>query len=119
MRFTFVHAAGFSKDWKALRLTDEDLSALESAIAKQPDIGPVMKGTSGLRKMRFAPPSLHRGKSGSMRVGYVAFEDLETVYLVLIFPKNAKDNLSAEEREYFRKLIPALWQYTMQLEDKS
>lgn len=118
VRFTFVHTAEFVGDWKALRLNDGDLRVLENAIAGNPGIGAVMSGTGGLRKMRFAPPSMHRGKSGSTRVGYVAFDDLGTVYLLFLFPKNAKENLTAAEREHFRRFIAALWRYTKDLRDK-
>lgn len=96
-------------------LDDNDLRALETRISDQPAVGPVMRGTGGLRKMRFAPPSHHTGKSGSMRVGYVVFEELGTIYLLVIFPENEKASLSPAECKYFRKVIEALKQYTEDL----
>ena len=45
------------------------------------------------------------GKSGAMRVGYLWLPKPARVYLLIIFPKNEKDNLSAAERKYFRQWI--------------
>ena len=74
----------------------------------RPDGGPVMQGTGGVRKSRFAPPSWHRGKSGSLRICYVYFKEFATVCLLVLFAKNEKSNLSAAEREYFRKWVAIL-----------
>jgi hypothetical protein len=108
---THNQPASFVADWYRLGLTDDDLRALERAILDRPEIGKVMAGTGGLRKMRFAPPSRHVGKSGAMRVGYLWVADLARIYLMVIFPKNEKDNLSPAERQYFRKWIEYVhWQ---------
>ena len=55
-----------------------------------------MQGTGGLRKARFAFE--HQGKSGGVRVCYVDFVVKETVYLITVYPKSEKDNLSRAER---------------------
>lgn len=110
VRFTFIQPASFVADWRRLRLTDDDLRALENGIMLRPDAGAVMRGTGGLRKMRFAPPSSHTGKSGGMRVCYVVFLDLAKVFLLAIFPKNEKANLDADERQHFRKWIVYLYE---------
>ena len=87
-------------------MDDDDLRRLELEIMKNPKIGPVMKGTGKLRKMRFAYNNT--GKSGSTRVCYVDFVVHETVYLITVFPKNEKENLSKEERNNIKKLIDCL-----------
>ena len=73
---------------------------------QNPEIGPVMRGTGGLRKMRFAYEG--RGKSGSTRVCYVDFVFYETVYLISVFPKSEKANLSNEEKNAVKKMISLL-----------
>lgn len=67
---------------------------------------PVIQGTGGLRKARFAFE--HRGKSGGVRVCYVDFVVKETIYLITVYSKNQKDNLSKEEKNEIRKLIDVL-----------
>ena len=68
----------------------------------------VMKGTGGLRKIRFAPPSRGRGKSGSMRVGFVQFPEFGRIYLVTLFLKKDADNLSAADRRAISSMLADL-----------
>lgn len=56
--------------------------------------------------MRFAFEGA--GKSGSTRVCYVDFAIHETVYLITVYPKSKKDNLSRAERNVVKKLIEVL-----------
>lgn len=81
---------------------------MEKALIERPEAGPVMKGTSGLRKARFAPPSAQVGKSGSLRVCYAVFRQYGLIYLVTFFAKNESDNLSAAERNTIRSLLQRL-----------
>ena len=105
MELTFVYLRGFVSEWKRLGLTDADLQALEAAIGKAPEAAPVMKGAGGLRKIRFAPPSMHMGKRGSMRVGFAYYRVKSAVFVVAIFPKNEASNFSnAERTEIAREL---------------
>lgn len=106
MTRTFIQTSEFTKNWKALGLTDDDLRRLELELLKNPNAGAVMRGTGGLRKMRFAFEGM--GKSGSSRVCYVDFVIYETIYLITVYPKNKKDNLSREERNEIKKLIQLL-----------
>lgn len=88
-----------------MRLDDNDLRNLEAIFLKDPRAGPVMAGTGGLRKLRFAPPSRHSGKSGATRVGYAYFPEVEWVVLFLIFSKSAKANLTPAERQQIKTLL--------------
>ena len=93
----------FDKQWEAMGLNDDDLKELQEQLLKNPQIGSVVKGTGGLRKVRFALP--RQGKSGSARVVYVDFVMAETLYLIYAYPKNEKDNLTKEECNSIKKLI--------------
>jgi hypothetical protein len=101
---SFRQMSGFITAWRRLGLTDEDLQELEEQIMENPETGSVMSGTGGIRKLRFAPPSMHTGKRGATRVCYaVIFEDV--CYLFTIFPKNQMPNLSASDKAALRSLI--------------
>ena len=106
MTRTFIQTDEFIKNWERLGLTDDDLRRLELEIMKNPQVGPVIQGTGKLRKMRFAFE--YKGKSGSSRVCYVDFLIHETVYLITVYPKNEKDNLSKAERNEIKKFIDIL-----------
>ena len=105
MTRTFIQTDEFI-NWERLGLTDDDLRRLELEIMKNPQVGPVIQGTGKLRKMRFAFEN--KGKSGSSRVCYVDFLIHETVYLITVYSKNEKDNLSKAERNEIKKFIDIL-----------
>lgn len=105
MKLTFAQTSAFVADWRALPLTDEDLRTLENQLMALPDAGAVMGGTGGLRKICFAPSNRSGGKSGAMRVCYLYLPDHRLVFLVSMFAKNEKANLTSAEKSAFRKLI--------------
>jgi hypothetical protein len=84
---------------------DDDLRALEQSLLRNPEAGAVVAGTAGLRKVRFAAPSRHTGKSGAFRVGYAYFHVADAIYLLAIYPKNEQANLTAAEKAESRMLI--------------
>ena len=79
-----------------------------------PDAPPVMRGTGGLRKVRFAPVSSAAGKSGGCRVCYAYFPEFGLVYLCAVFPKSARANLTPAESEAFRKVLEVFRRYLRQ-----
>lgn len=87
-------------------MNDADLLNLQIMLLKNPQSGPVMEGTGGIRKVRF--PLENKGKSGSVRVCYTDFEEYEVTYLITAFTKNEQENLSAEEKTVLKKLVKAL-----------
>lgn len=111
MTRTFIQTNEFSKNWDNLGFNDDDMRRLELMILPDPTAYPVIKGTGGLRKMRFAFEN--EGKRGGTRVCYVDFVFAETIYLITIYPKSEKDNLSQAERNAVKKMIAALEQSLM------
>ncbi len=79
MTRSFVELALFRSRWEDLGLTDVDLIRLQTELLADPKVGDVMRGTGGVRKMRFAFE--HKGKSGGVRVIYIDFEVHEKIYL--------------------------------------
>jgi hypothetical protein len=70
---------------------------LERELTDTPDIGPVIAGTGGLRKLRFSPPGSGRGKSGAYRICYAYFPAFGTISLFVAFGKNEQSNLSPDQ----------------------
>lgn len=103
---TFIEVPPFTKRWNELGLTDEDLLNLQLLLLKNPEAGPVIRGTGGVRKLRFAFDN--RGKSGSARVCYVDFEEFGTIYLITVYAKAKKESLTAEEKNILEKLVKTL-----------
>lgn len=102
----FVMMSGFDRQWKNMGLDDDDLQRLERELLADPERGDLIRGTGGLRKLRFAFE--YKGKSGSGRVCYVDFVIHECIFLITAYPKNEKENLSKSERNTIAKLIKVL-----------
>ena len=62
-----------------------------------------MPGTGGFRKVRVAMEG--RGKSGGARVIYFLHNETMPVYLLTVFAKNDKENLTQGERNELRKRV--------------
>jgi hypothetical protein len=94
----FVELDEFCDDWANLGLNDGDLLALQMLIMSSPKSAPVIEGTGGLRKVRFAPGGWKSGKSGGVRVCYAYFEKHWTVLLVMAYGKRQKETLTSHEK---------------------
>lgn len=106
MTRTFIQTDEFSRNWEKLGLSDDNMRRLELEIMRNPKAGKEIRGTGGLRKLRFAFEN--EGKSGSTRVCYADFFVKETVYLITIYPKKEKDNLTKAECNNIKKMIDLL-----------
>lgn len=104
---SFVYLGSFLEDWTNLGLGEPDLEALEQMILDRPEVGVVMPGTGGLRKVRFAPSKGNKGKSGSERICYALFPGPGLVLMVIVFGKGDKDNLTPAERGGIKAMLAA------------
>lgn len=103
----FIHTEPFRKCWKAMGLSDNDLSRLEKALLDNPHAGDVIEGTGGARKIRITLND-NRGKSGGGRVIYVDIFEKSKIYLLFAYPKNVQENLNAEQKKAIRNMIEAI-----------
>jgi hypothetical protein len=86
----------------------EERFAIVDRVAADPQCGVVMPGTGGVRKVRVAASG--RGKSGGARVIYLFGGDNLPTFLLAVFAKNEKDNLSPAERNALKKTTASLLQ---------
>lgn len=87
-------------------LSAEELHTALTAIAQDPLAGDLLKGTGGVRKLRVKGDG--RGKSGGARVIYYFYDSENPIYLLTVFAKKEKDNLSEAERNALKKLTAEL-----------
>ncbi len=103
----FVSTHSFEASAKKL-LTEDDRRDLELLLLEQPRRGQVIERTGGFRKVRFARPSRREGKSGGTRVVYYLLDRRDRIYLLLVYAKGVKDDLTRAEENELRKLARAL-----------
>lgn len=73
-----------------------------------PGAGDLIEGTGGVRKLRWARDG--RGKSGGVRVIYCLHSEAMPLYLLTMFAKNERANLSKAERNALANLVDVLVQ---------
>ena len=105
MRTTIVELPEFNRKATAL-LSETERHELIDYLSSYPRSGDIMQNTGGIRKLRWARGG--RGKSGGVRVIYYYHDERIPLYLLTIFGKNEKDNLSKAERNDLAKLAEIL-----------
>jgi hypothetical protein len=103
----FVSTRMFEASAKKL-LTEEDRRQLELMLVTDPRRGQVMERTGGFRKVRFARPSRKEGKSGGTRVIYYFIQRKDRIYLVEVYAKGVKDDLTRAEENGLREVARVL-----------
>jgi hypothetical protein len=84
-------------------LTEDEYLAFQMDMIRRPDAGNVIKGSGGLRKIRWA---YHKqGKSGGLRVIYYWFTAEKLILLLLMYPKNVQDNLTHTQLKLLRQIV--------------
>ncbi len=101
----FIEGNAFTRKWEQLALTDLDLQGLQNEIVKNGTQCPVIPGTGGLRKMRFAPLSWPTGKRGALRIGFTLLPIFNTAFLIAIISKNEQDDLSQQDKKQIKEFI--------------
>ena len=83
-------------------LSEKERESLIEFLALRPKAGVLIRGTGGLRKLRWARQG--RGKSGGARIIYYYFDETIPLYLLSIFAKGEKSDLSQREKQNLAKL---------------
>ena len=102
---TIVELPGFLQG-AANILTDNERESLKELIAKNPKIGVVIQGTGGLRKIRWGAKD--KGKRGGPRTIYYHHDSTMPIFLLAIFGKNEKPDLTETEKKQITKAAKAL-----------
>ncbi len=89
-------------------LSYEERHDLISHLAMFPKAGVIMSGAGGIRKLRWGRQGM--GKSGGVRVIYYFHNEQMPLYLLTVFGKSEKANLSKAERNELAKLVRLLVQ---------
>lgn len=100
MRFIETHV--FTRAIDEL-LDSEQYRYLQLALLLRPELGSTIRGSGGLRKMRWAVKG--RGKRGGIRIIYFWDEPSETFYLLYAYRKNDREDLTPQQLRVFAALV--------------
>jgi hypothetical protein len=102
---TVAETPTFTRQADAL-FDEDEKHELITFLSQNPLAGHVIPGTGGVRKLRFA--SSGRGNRGGARVVYYYLDETVPLYALLVYPKNAKTDLTPEDKRAASALVAAL-----------
>jgi mRNA-degrading endonuclease RelE of RelBE toxin-antitoxin system len=100
----FIETRLFSRQRRE-HLDEDQFRAMQTALIEEPTAGSRIPGTGGLRKLRWSAEG--RGKRGGTRLIYFFLESRQIILLLLLYPKNVQDNLSAEQKRRLAEIVRA------------
>src|ERR1051326_464993 len=86
-------------------LADDEYAELQGALIVDPEVGDLMKGTGGLRKIRWTQQRRGKGKRGGVRVIYYWYASGSLIYMLIAYSKDEQDDLSAHQRAALTRLV--------------
>lgn len=99
---TIVETTAFTHSVVRL-LTVESYRALQIELVRDPEKGPVIPGSGGVRKLRWARPG--GGKRGGVRIIYYWASAKQIILMLLVYGKSEQDNLTAGQLGVLRHLV--------------
>ncbi|MDC8445747.1 MAG: type II toxin-antitoxin system RelE/ParE family toxin [Nitrosomonas sp.] len=90
---TIVETETFERLWPYYR-TDQTHDEFISFITENPEVGDVIRGSGGMRKIRWSRSG--SGKSGGVRVIYFNRMANGEIWLVFIYSKNKQESINTK-----------------------
>src|SRR5207248_7127996 len=103
MKKLFIESRAFTEEVQQF-FDDEAYAAFQKELLAQPDRGTIMPGCGGLRKLRVVDPRRRKGKRGGARVIYLHVPQVDWIFLLDIYGKDEKDDLSPAEKKALKLL---------------
>jgi mRNA-degrading endonuclease RelE of RelBE toxin-antitoxin system len=98
----FVETPIFTKEIQSV-LSDDEYHSMQTALMLRPEQGAVIRGTGGLRKIRWAQSG--RGKRGGLRLIYYWDKASGTIYMLYVYPKSKQDDLTPQQCRILSRLV--------------
>jgi hypothetical protein len=87
-------------------LSNSERQSIINYLAVHPSAGDIMQGTGGIRKLRWSAQG--KGKSGGVRIIYYHHNKSIPLFLLTLFGKGEKTNLTKAERNDLAKFTSLL-----------
>jgi hypothetical protein len=105
LNMEFIETSVFTRQVTSL-MSDDEYRELQNVLLDNPELGDIIKGGGGIRKLRFGLQG--RGKSGGVRTIYFWKKAADQIFMLVIYPKSVKDNLTLAETEILRAYVKEL-----------
>jgi len=104
MRAVFVELVAFRKH-RSDYLSDDEYRFLQEELLAEPGAGGVIRGTGGLRKLRFADKRRNKGKRGGLRVIYYYWVGGFQFWMFTLYDKDEMSDLTDDERKELARML--------------
>lgn len=84
-------------------MSDDEYAAFQEALVNRPDMGDLITGGGGLRKVRWRLEG--RGKSGGVRIIYYWVTRDDQLRMLYVYPKNKQANLTKQQLAMLREIV--------------
>lgn len=105
-KFAIKTTSDFERKAKHL-FTPESLNELFDFLENHPEKGDIIRGTGGVRKLRWQHSKNNKGKSAGIRVLYHYSKDI-LIILITLYGKSEKETITKSECNELKKLMPKL-----------
>ena len=100
----FIEAPAFTRHISDYLDADEYRS-FQNALLENPDLGDLMPGTGGFRKVRWAEARRGKGRRGGLRIIYYHFLSDHQIWLMTIYNKDEAADLTAAEKKVIKSAL--------------
>jgi len=100
----FIETYIFTKEIQRL-LPDDKYRMLQTVLMLRPDAGNLIRGSGGLRKIRWSLPG--KGKRGALQVIYY-WSPPDTIFMLFSYRKTEQEDLTTDQLKLLRKMVKEL-----------
>jgi mRNA-degrading endonuclease RelE of RelBE toxin-antitoxin system len=100
----FIETSIFTKEIQRL-LPDDKYRMLQTVLMLRPDAGNLIRGSGGLRKIRWSLPG--KGKRGALRVIYY-WSPPDTIFMLFPYKKTEQEDLTTDQLKLICKMVKEL-----------
>jgi hypothetical protein len=104
MKAVFVELPPFERNRRGY-LDDDEFRNLQILLIENPKAGDVIKGTGGLRKVRYSDARRGKGKRSGLRVIYYWWLKGRQFWLFTLYDKDEVDDLTAQQCSQLKRLL--------------
>ena len=102
----FIEAPAFTRHLSEY-LDPEQYRRFQHALAADPEMGDIMPGTGGFRKVRWADARRGKGKRGGLRIIYYHLSSDFQIWLMTIYGKDEAADLTLNEKKALKMSLEA------------
>jgi hypothetical protein len=99
-----VEAPAFTRYFSSY-LNDDEYRELQNRLAAGQELGDVMPGTGGFRKLRWTDPRRGKGRRGGLRVIYYYFPGEQQIWLMTLYDKDEASDVTPKQKQALKNAI--------------